>query len=70
LTVTWVYAGSGEDACRRRGAAVRGGGVDLHPPEMVHGVDNISEKALTYVSAATVDWRAFYDEGPLRPRNP
>jgi hypothetical protein len=37
---------------------------------MVHGVDNISEKALTHVSAATVDWRAFYDEGPLRPRNP
>jgi mannose-6-phosphate isomerase-like protein (cupin superfamily) len=40
------------------------------PPDTLHGIENISEKVLTYVSAATptVDWEVFYDTGPLRAR--
>jgi len=39
------------------------------PPNTFHGIENASDEVLTHVSAAatpTVDWRAFYDEGPLR----
>ena len=41
------------------------------PPGVLHSVKNASEEVLAYVSAATptVDWRAFYDEGPLGPRS-
>jgi mannose-6-phosphate isomerase-like protein (cupin superfamily) len=41
------------------------------PPGVVHTIENASEEALTYISAATptVDWRVFYDEGPLGPRS-
>ena len=40
------------------------------PPDTLHSIENISDGVLTYVSAATptVDWEAFYDAGPLRPR--
>ncbi len=40
------------------------------PPETLHGIENLSDEVLTYVSAATptVDWEAFYDTGPLRSR--
>ena len=40
------------------------------PPDTLHGIENISNEVLTYVSAATptVDWEAFYDTGPLRAR--
>jgi quercetin dioxygenase-like cupin family protein len=39
------------------------------PPDTLHGIENASDEILTYVSAATptVDWKAFYDAGPLRP---
>ena len=41
------------------------------PPGVVHIIENASEEALTYISAATptVYWRVFYDEGPLEPRS-
>ena len=41
------------------------------PPGVVHSIENASEEVLTYISAAppTVDWRVFYDEGPLGPRS-
>jgi mannose-6-phosphate isomerase-like protein (cupin superfamily) len=41
------------------------------PPGVVHTIENTLEEALTYISAAapTVDWRVFYDEGPLGPRS-
>ena len=40
------------------------------PPDTLHGIENLSDEVLTYVSAATptVDWEAFYDTGPLRSR--
>ena len=46
------------------------GDVIFIPPGVVHGIENASEEVLTYVSAATpaLNWRAFYDGGPLRPR--
>jgi quercetin dioxygenase-like cupin family protein len=46
------------------------GDVVFIPPNTVHGIENASDENLTHVSAATatVDWRAFYDEGPLRQR--
>jgi quercetin dioxygenase-like cupin family protein len=36
------------------------------PPDTVHGIENLSDEVLSYVSAATpsVDWEAFYDAGP------
>ena len=39
------------------------------PPDTLHGIENLSDEILTYVSAATptVDWEAFYDTGPLQP---
>jgi mannose-6-phosphate isomerase-like protein (cupin superfamily) len=39
------------------------------PPGTLHGIENLSDEILTYVSAATraVDWEAFYDADPLRP---
>ena len=50
---------------------VVGEGDLIHiPPETLHGIENLADEVLTYVSAATptIDWAAFYDEGPLRPR--
>ncbi len=46
------------------------GDVVFIPPNTVHGIENVSDENLTHVSAATptVDWRAFYDGGPLRHR--
>jgi hypothetical protein len=43
----------------------------LIPPGAVRSIENTSEEILTCVSAVTptVDWRAFYDEGPLGPRS-
>ena len=40
------------------------------PPGTLHGIENLADEVLTYVSAATpaVDWEAFYDTGPLRAR--
>ena len=48
---------------------VAGGDMVLIPPGVVHTIENASEEVLIYVSAATptVDWRVFYDEGPLGP---
>ncbi len=39
------------------------------PSDAVHGIENASDEVLTYVSASTptVDWGAFYDEGPWGP---
>ena len=47
------------------------GDVVFIPPRTVHGIGNVFDEVLTYVSAATptVDWRAFYDEGPQRPQS-
>ncbi len=41
------------------------------PSGTTHGIENTSDRLLTYVSAATpnVDWRAFYDAGPLLDRS-
>ena len=50
---------------------VVGEGDLIHiPPETLHGIENLADEVLTYVSAATptIDWEAFYDEGPLRAR--
>ena len=50
---------------------VVGEGDLIHiPPETLHGIENLADEVLTYVSAATptVDWEAFYDAGPLRAR--
>jgi mannose-6-phosphate isomerase-like protein (cupin superfamily) len=51
---------------------VEEGDLIFIPPDTVHGIENVSDEVLTYVSAATppVDWRSFYDEGPLRPGTP
>ncbi len=51
--------------------AVDEGDAIFIPPGVVHGIENASEEVLIYVSAATptVDWRVFYDEGPLGPRS-
>ena len=40
------------------------------PSDTLHGIENLSNEVLTYVSAATptVDWEAFYDTGPQRAR--
>ena len=40
------------------------------PPDTLHGIENLADEVLTYLSAATptVDWEAFYDKGPLRAR--
>ena len=40
------------------------------PPQTIHGIENIADEVLTYVSAATptIDWQAFYVTGPLRAR--
>ena len=40
------------------------------PPDTIHGIENLADEVLTYLSAAspTVDWEAFYDTGPLRAR--
>ncbi len=50
---------------------VAGEGDLIHiPPETLHGIENIADEFLTYVSAATpaLDWEAFYDTGPQRIR--
>jgi mannose-6-phosphate isomerase-like protein (cupin superfamily) len=50
---------------------VVGEGDLIHiPPETLHGIENLADEVLTYVSAATptIDWESFYDEGPLRAR--
>ncbi len=50
---------------------VVGEGDLIHiPPGTLHGIENLADEVLTYVSAATptIDWAAFYDEGPQRPR--
>ena len=50
---------------------VVGEGDLIHiPPETLHGIENIADEVLTYVSAATptIDFEAFYDTGPLRAR--
>ena len=41
------------------------------PPDTIHGIENLADEVLTYLSAAspTVDWEAFYDTGPLRARS-
>jgi mannose-6-phosphate isomerase-like protein (cupin superfamily) len=46
------------------------GGLVYIPPDTLHGIENLSNEVLTYVSAATptVDWEAFYDTGPQRAR--
>ena len=38
------------------------------PSHTLHGIENLSDDVLTYVSAATpaVDWEAFYETGPPR----
>ncbi len=35
------------------------------PPDTLHGIENLGDEVLTYLSAATptVDWEAFYDKG-------
>ncbi len=40
------------------------------PPGTAHGIENCSGEVSTCVSAATpnVDWRAYYEEGPLEAR--
>ena len=40
------------------------------PPHTLHGIENLADEVLTYLSAATptVDWEAFYDTGPQRAR--
>ncbi len=50
---------------------VVGEGDLIHiPPGTLHGIENLADEVLTYVSAATptIDWESFYDEGPLRAR--
>ena len=48
---------------------VAAGDLIYIPPDTLHGIENLSDEILTYVSAATptVDWEAFYDTGPLQP---
>ncbi len=43
--------------------------VDI-PPDTLHGIKNPSDKALTYISAATptADWEPFYDTGLRQAR--
>jgi len=38
------------------------------PPDTLHGIENLSDEVLTYVSAATpaIDWEAFYDTNPTQ----
>ena len=46
-------SGAGEGAGRRGGAAGGGRGLVYVPPGALHGIENASEGALVYVSAAT-----------------
>jgi quercetin dioxygenase-like cupin family protein len=65
-----VVRGWGRMRVGDEGRLVVEGHMIFIPPNTVHGRENASDEVLTHVSAATptVDWRAFYDEGPLRQR--
>ena len=45
---------------------VAAGDLIYIPSGSLHGIENLSDEVLTYVSAATpaVDWEAFYEAGP------
>ncbi len=60
----WMRVGDAE----RLAAA---GDLFYMPSGTVHSISNISDRLLTYVSAATpnTDWRALYDTSPLRARS-
>lgn len=49
--------------------AVAAGDLVYIPSGAIHGIENVSEEMLTYVSAATpaLDAEAAYDSGQLRP---
>jgi mannose-6-phosphate isomerase-like protein (cupin superfamily) len=60
----WMRVGDAE----RLAAA---GDLFYMPSGTTHSISNISDRLLTYVSAATpnTDWRALYDKSPLRARS-
>jgi mannose-6-phosphate isomerase-like protein (cupin superfamily) len=66
-----VVRGQGRMRVGDEERTVAGGDMVFIPPGVVHTIENASEEVLIYVSAATptVDWRVFYDEGPLGPRS-
>ena len=70
-----MYAWNKEESPRRERSGLvshillQRGDLVYIPSGAVHGIENASEEALTYVSAATpaLDSEAAYDAGQLRP---
>jgi mannose-6-phosphate isomerase-like protein (cupin superfamily) len=65
-----VVRGRGKMKVSDEERLVEEGDLIYIPPYTLHGIENLSDVVLTYVSAATptVDWEAFYDTGPLQAR--
>jgi uncharacterized RmlC-like cupin family protein len=59
------------DAGRHAERLAAAGDLFYMPSGTAHSISNISDRLLTYVSAATpnTDWRALYDTSPLRARS-
>lgn len=64
-----VTAGKGRMLVGKEEREVGAGDLVYIPSGVVHGIENISEEVLTYVSVATpaMDAEAAYDTGQLRP---
>ncbi len=64
-----ITAGRGRMLVGEEEREVGAGDLVYIPSGAVHGIENASEEALTYVSAATpaLDAEAAYDAGQLRP---
>lgn len=64
-----ITAGSGRMLVGDEEREVGAGDLVYVPSGALHGIENVSESVLTYVSAATpaLDAEAAYDTGQLRP---
>lgn len=63
-----IIAGRGRMLVGEEEREVGSGELVYVPPGAVHGIENVSEEVLTYISAATpaLDAEAVYDRGQLR----
>ena len=64
-----VTSGKGRMLVGEEEREVGTGDLVYVPSGVIHGIENVSEEGLTYVSAATpaLDAEAAYDAGQLRP---
>ena len=64
-----ITAGRGKMLVGKEEREVGAGDLVYVPSGVIHGIENVSEEVLTYVSAATpaLDAEAAYDAGQLRP---